>query len=794
MEGCSARSSTPHTEDWASNMWRQAVGRLTPALLGVRSSGLLPLRMAIPQPYFRVSASSKYPFSGTFRQFASNSEKKAGSTGKGGDENILEFFKKRMNELGDKSGGPSGSSGPTGSNDIWKRRLTSGVFAGALTLALYYFLRTDGTVSSEISWQAFRSDMLAENRVERLICENGQLVRVILHPEYAERDKASGAVVEPYFRIVDPAFLDERLSTAQEALGKALPDFIPISYVQKHSYLEDLLKLLPAILIIGMWIYVGRRLSSQMGGGGGGGGGPGGPGGIFSVGKSKAFKATAENTNTRFKDVAGLVEAKEEVMEFVEFLKDPSRFQELGAQIPKGCLLTGPPGTGKTLLAKAMAGEAGVPFFAVSGSEFIEMFVGVGPSRIRDLFASARKEAPAIVFIDEIDAIGRQRGKTGFQGGHDERENTLNQLLVEMDGFTQNSSVVVVAGTNRADVLDSALLRPGRFDRTIAVDKPDLAGRAEIFAVHLERLKLAAPIARYAGILSGLTPGFVGADIMNICNEAALIAAREEAEAVRMIHFQKAVERVIGGMEKKNSVQSKDERRVVAVHESGHAVVGWFLQHTDPLVKVSIVPRASAALGYAQYLPREVHLMSKEAIFDRLCMTLGGRAAEMVFFDSVTTGASDDLMKVTQLAYASVTSYGLHPSVGLFHFAEPAGGQMQTTRPYSDSLAWEIDEQAYKLIGDALAASVALIREKEDLLRQLSTRLLEKEVLNHEDLVEILGPRPFPATNDEYETYLQAPKLLADSEESDAEIRAQDAKKADEMGKEENEKEKTEVV
>merc|ERR1719174_117839 len=394
-------------------------------------------------------------------------------------------------------------------------------------------------------------------------------------------------------------------------------------------------------------------------GGGSGSGGGGGMSNIFRIGKSNAKKIKKEEVQVTFKDVAGCQEAKKEIMEFVDFLQDATRFSKLGAKIPKGALLCGPPGTGKTLLAKAVAGEASVPFFSISGSDFIEMFVGVGPSRVRDLFKEARANAPSIIFIDEIDAVGRQRGKGGFSGGNDERENTLNQMLVEMDGFTESTNVVVLAGTNRADILDQALTRPGRFDRQITVDKPDIQGRKEIFLVHLKPLNLAGPIEEYSGRLAGLTPGMAGADIANLCNEAAIVAARRKADYVEMSDFEEATDRVIGGLES-NKLISDKEKEIVAHHEAGHAVAGWFLEHADPLMKVTIIPRSNGALGFAQYLPKEVFLRTRAQIEDIICMALAGRAAEQVVFGSVTTGASDDLRRVTGMIYQMIQVYGMN--------------------------------------------------------------------------------------------------------------------------------------
>jgi AFG3 family protein len=438
----------------------------------------------------------------------------------------------------------------------------------------------------------------------------------------------------------------------QAELGIQKGDFIPVQYIAETSFMGELLLFAPTLLMMGMVAYFLRNSSSSRGGAGGGM-----FGGMGNIGKSNAKKFLADDVNVKFKDVAGVNEAKKEIMEFVQFLKEPKVFTDLGAKMPKGALLVGPPGTGKTLLAKATAGEADVPFYSISGSDFVEMFVGVGPARVRDLFKEARENAPCMIFIDEIDAVARARNKGGQMGGNDERENTLNQLLVEMDGFNPSEGVVVLAGTNRADVLDEAILRPGRFDRQITVDLPDIKGRKEICLIHLGGLKLADDIDDIAGRVASLTPGFSGAQLANICNEAAIQAARAGADAITVRHFELASDRVIGGLES-NKMISVAEKRTVAYHEAGHAIAGWFLQNADPLLKVTIVPRANGALGFAQYLPRDISLHSKEQLMDTICMALGGRVAEEISFGTVTTGASDDLNRVTQMAYRMVQVRG----------------------------------------------------------------------------------------------------------------------------------------
>jgi cell division protease FtsH len=507
--------------------------------------------------------------------------------------------------------------------------------------------------------------------------------------------------------------------------------------------------------------------------------GPSGPGGqIFNVGKSKAQLFDAENkVKITFDNVAGLDEAKEEVEEIVEFLKNPGKFTKLGGKIPKGALLIGPPGTGKTLLAKAVAGEAGVPFFTLSGSDFVEMFVGVGAARVRDLFKQAKEKAPCIIFIDEIDAIGRSRGKGQMPGSNDERENTLNSLLVEMDGFGTDSGVIVLGATNRPDVLDSALLRAGRFDRQISIDKPDIVGREAIFKVHLEPIKTSDDIEPKK--LAAQTPGFAGAEIANVCNEAALIAARRNKEAVDMQDFQDAVDRVIGGLEKKNKIISPEEKKIVAYHEAGHAVAGWFLEHADPLVKVSIVPRGIAALGYAQYLPKEQFLYQTEQLMDDMCMALGGRAAEELIFKKISTGALSDLERITKMAYSIVSVYGMNEKIGNVSFYDSKSSDYKFNKPYSEATAETIDEEVRKLITFAYDRTKELLRSKEEELEKIAQQLLEKEILFQSDLEKIIGKRPFEKETT-YEAFTR--KIDAkDEAEAEAAIKKETESKAKEI-------------
>ena len=495
------------------------------------------------------------------------------------------------------------------------------------------------------------------------------------------------------------------------------------------------------LLLFGFWMLM-RRMT--------GGGGPGGQ--IFNIGKSKAALFDAENkVKITFEDVAGLDEAKEEVKEIVDFLKHPAKFTRLGGKIPKGALLVGPPGTGKTLLAKAVAGEAAVPFFSLSGSDFVEMFVGVGAARVRDLFKQAKEKAPCIVFIDEIDAIGRSRGRGQLPGANDERENTLNSLLVEMDGFATDSGVIILAATNRPDVLDSALLRPGRFDRQISIDKPDIVGREAIFKTHLKPIKMDPTVDPKK--LAAQTPGFAGAEIANVCNEAALIAARRDKKAVDMQDFQDAIDRVIGGLEKKNKIISPEEKKIVAFHEAGHAVAGWFLEHADPLVKVSIVPRGVAALGYAQYLPKEQFLYQTEQMMDEMCMAFGGRAAEEIVFGKISTGALSDLERITKMAYGMVTIYGMTKAIGnMSYYDSKQADNYAFQKPYSDATAEKIDKEVRSIIEEAYQRTVAMLTKHRQHLDVIAQELLEKEILFQADLERLIGKRPFdkPTTYQQY--------------------------------------------
>src|SRR5829696_9969076 len=600
-----------------------------------------------------------------------------------------------------------------------------------------------GPFSSSLEKTSFENfkQMVVNGDVNKyIIVDNRDMVRVYLKPDaiqkYAPSVKTKFTQDGPhyYFRISANEDVRKELNDFY-ALAKVPPQNQPGSDVENETnwFSPILQTLLPILIFIGLWILLMRKM-------GGGAGSGGGPGGIFNIGKSKATlfdKGT--RVNITFADVAGLDEAKVEVMEIVDFLRNPKKYTNLGGKIPKGALLVGPPGTGKTLLAKAMAGEAQVPFFSLSGSDFVEMFVGVGASRVRDLFKQAREKAPCVIFIDEIDAIGRARGKNMMMS-NDERENTLNQLLVEMDGFGTDSGIIVLAATNRPDVLDTALLRPGRFDRQITIDKPDLKGREAIFKVHQKPIKVSEKVDVHK--LAEQTPGFAGADIANVGNEAALIAARKGKNAVDMSDFQDAVDRVIGGLEKKNKIISPEEKKIIAYHEAGHAICGWYLEHAYPLLKVTIVPRGTAALGYAQYTPKEQYLYNTDQLNDQICMTLGGRASEEIFFGKISTGAQNDLQQITRIGYAMVSVYGMNPKVGNISFYDPQQDN-SFTKPYSDETARLIDEEVRKLIDEAYERTKRLLTEKKGDVEKLAEALLDKEVLFQSDVETLIGRRPY---------------------------------------------------
>lgn len=588
----------------------------------------------------------------------------------------------------------------------------------------------------------FLEEMYAKGDVSRIgEVRNKMLVRVYIKAEslkktfYIEKFKAVATKQNPAgphfeFKITDWNSWNSELQEFQKTNN------LPTLNTEVDDEAEWLGPVVNTLVTIGLFVLLFVVMMRKMGGGGG----SGGPGGIFNIGKSKATLFDKDlKVNVTFSDVAGLDEAKVEVMEIVDFLKNPKKYTALGGKIPKGALLVGPPGTGKTLLAKAMAGEAKVPFFSLSGSDFVEMFVGVGASRVRDLFKQAREKAPCIIFIDEIDAIGRARGRNAMMS-NDERENTLNQLLVEMDGFGGDTGIIILAATNRPDVLDSALLRPGRFDRQISIDRPDVVGREQIFKVHLKPIKVSQSLDIHK--LAEQTPGFAGADIANVCNEAALIAARKNKLGVEMEDFQDAIDRVIGGLEKKNKIISPEEKEIIAYHEAGHAICGWFLEHAYPLLKVTIVPRGTAALGYAQYTPKEQYLYNTDQLEDQICMTLGGRAAEEIFFGKISTGASNDLQQVTRTAYSMVTVYGMNDKIGNISFYDPT--QEQTfTKPYSEETGKIIDEEVRFMVERTYQRTLALLTERKSELERLAKALLEREVLFQSDVEALIGKRPY---------------------------------------------------
>jgi cell division protease FtsH len=606
----------------------------------------------------------------------------------------------------------------------------------------------------------FINKMLLSHDVEKVVVVNKERAEIYLKKDALKNDKYKalkdrgmfGGEVGPhyYFEIGDVTSFETDLRNAQKDFP--VNEQVPVEYTTQRNYIGDLIGwLLPFVLLIGLWMFIFRRMSGGAGGAGAQ---------IFNIGKSKAQLFDKDtHVKVTFKDVAGLDEAKVEVMEIVDFLKNPKKYTALGGKIPKGALLVGPPGTGKTLLAKAVAGEAGVPFFSLSGSDFVEMFVGVGASRVRDLFRQAKEKAPCIIFIDEIDAVGRARGRTLVQGGNDERENTLNQLLTEMDGFATDLGVIILAATNRPDILDPALLRPGRFDRQISIDRPDLNGREEIFKVHLKPLKLAHDVDPKK--LAIQTAGFAGADIANVCNEAALIAARKNKQQVELQDFNDAIDRIIGGLEKKNKIISAEEKQIIAYHESGHAIAGWFLEGVDPLVKVSIVPRGVAALGYAQYLPKDQYLYTTQQLKNMMCMTLGGRVAEDIVFGRISTGAQNDLERITKMAYGMVTVYGMSSKIGNVSFYD-ANQEFGFTKPYSDKTAEMIDIEVRNLIEECYQITKQLLLSKRDKLEELSKILLEREILLQPDIEEILGKRPY----EKHEEHKQTPDTPDTSEQA----------------------------
>ncbi len=612
-----------------------------------------------------------------------------------------------------------------------------------LVLGILYFTKQDGGISKSITYTEFKG-YVQKGYVTKIVSYNDNSLDVYIKPEFAPevfKTNAQKIGRSPMVttRIGSTDSLEKFL---EEEETKNPQNKIGVDYQEKNNYMVSLLiNLLPFILIIAIWMFFMRRMGSGAGGGSG----------VFNVGKSKAqlFEKGSANRIT-FKDVAGQAEAKQEVQEIVDFLKKPQKYTELGGKIPKGALLVGPPGTGKTLLAKAVAGEADVPFFSISGSDFVEMFVGVGASRVRDLFRQAKEKSPCIIFIDEIDAVGRARGKNPSMGGNDERENTLNQLLTEMDGFGSNSGVIILAATNRVDILDKALLRAGRFDRQIHVDLPDLNERKEVFGVHLRPIKIDETVD--VDLLARQTPGFSGADIANVCNEAALIAARHNKKTVSKDDFLAAVDRIIGGLEKKTKVMTQNEKKTIALHEAGHATLSWFLEHANPLIKVTIVPRGRA-LGAAWYLPEERQITTKEQMLDEMCATLGGRAAEELFVGHISTGAMNDLERVTKQAYGMIAYAGMSdrlPNLCYYNNDEYA-----FNKPYSESTAQLIDEEVKKMINEQYERAKSILQEHAEGHNQLATLLMEREVIFAEDVEAIFGKRPWASRSEE---------ILADTE------------------------------
>jgi cell division protease FtsH len=664
------------------------------------------------------------------------------------EEERKKQFEKMRDRFGKKPttpfGGGNGGSGG-GNSFYW----IYGVVIVALLAFVFFGQDFEGKIYP-VDQTKFEQVMLAKGDVKSIVIVNNKVAEITIKNDslvldrYSEKNPKTGAKVQlfpdpktakgPHFKLAIPDVKDflEQVRAVQANANIPTNERISPSSEDRTEWTDHLGWLLPIALMIGLWVIMMRRM----------GGSSGGAGQIFNIGKSKAVLFDKDsNTNITFNDVAGLDGAKIEVMEIVDFLKNPKKYTDLGAKIPKGALLVGPPGTGKTLLAKAVAGEAKVPFFSLSGSDFVEMFVGVGASRVRDLFKQAKEKAPCIIFIDEIDAIGRARGKNAAAGGNDERENTLNQLLTEMDGFGTNSGVIILAATNRADILDRALMRAGRFDRQIYVDMPDVNERKEIFEVHLKKIKIDLSVD--IDFLAKQTPGFSGADIANICNEAALIAARANKKQVTKQDFLDAVDRIIAGLEKKNKIITPLEKRVIAFHEAGHATVSWMCEHASPLIKVTIVPRGRS-LGAAWYLPEERQITTTEQIVDEMCATLGGRAAEEIIFGKISTGALSDLEKITRQAYASIVYYGLNDKIGNVSYYDSSGqSEYSFNKPYSEHTAKTIDEEVKKMIDIAYARTKAILVANKEKLTQLAEKLLEKEVIFKEDLEAIFGKRPF---------------------------------------------------
>lgn len=744
-------------------MWERA--DVSGNMLGLR---IMPRHLYKPSIFGLLarsfSVSGRVSFQTSLPTFSNKSDKKPEKNKE--EEEIRKELKRRLKQRGSKGNIDDLKFIQIDRNMIL--RTVGGFFMAGLFLS---FLYSNNDHHHELSFQDFKTNYLSRGLVTKITVINRFMVEAELIPGALldQTFQTYGGKTAVVFTIGSVDFFEKEIAEIQESLGIPLNERIPVSYEDKSSMLNYIIPILPTVLLIGGLYYLMSRRTTGVGGAGG-------PGGIFKIGKSKARLFNQEtDVAIKFKDVAGCEESKQEIMEFVKFLQNPEKYEKLGAKIPRGAILSGPPGTGKTLLAKATAGEANVPFLSVSGSEFVEMFVGVGASRVRDLFKTAREMAPSIIFVDEIDAIGRERGNGRI--GNDEKENTLNQLLVEMDGFESSDHVVVLAGTNRPDVLDKALLRPGRFDRHVNIDIPDVEGRKDIFKVHLAKLTLqcdedvkashkdidftkyqelkAKAVDDLAGRLSALTPGFSGADIANCCNEGALIAARYDAAAVDTFHFEQAIERVIAGLEKKSRVLSLDEKRTVSVHEAGHAICGWFLQHADPLIKVSIIPRGQGALGYAQYLPKDQYLLSVQQYNHRMVMTLGGRVSEELHFDTVTSGASDDFKKVTQMAQSMILKLGMSDKLGQIYFDNESNDGFKVHHMYSETTARLIDTEVKRFIDEAYVACKELLTQHLDLVDKVAQELYDKEVLTREDMIRICGPRPFPDNNDAFDKYIK---------------------------------------
>ena len=680
------------------------------------------------------------------------------SSGPSPEEERKRQFERMKEKFGKQNPMGSNKGGGSGNNFYW-------IYAAVVGVLLFFVFYGNNFNSRliEVSQGKFYQEMLSKGDVKDVVIVNKTIARITINPDSAyqcDRYKNEKGVSlfpdknfkGPHFFITIPS-IDNFLSGIEKVQNEAgIPKDKQVfaRSVEETNWMSDQLTwLLPILIMVAIWIFMMRRMSGGSGGG---------PGQIFNIGKSKATLFDKDtHVNITFNDVAGLDGAKMEVMEIVDFLKNPKKYTDLGAKIPKGALLVGPPGTGKTLLAKAVAGEAKVPFFSLSGSDFVEMFVGVGASRVRDLFRQAKEKAPCIIFIDEIDAIGRARGKSISAGANDERENTLNQLLTEMDGFGTNSGVIILAATNRADILDRALMRAGRFDRQIYVDMPDLNERKEIFKVHLRKIKIDESVE--IDFMAKQTPGFSGADIANICNEAALIAARSNKKVVQRQDFLDAVDRIIAGLEKKNKIITPQEKRVIAFHEAGHATVSWMLEHASPLVKVTIVPRGKS-LGAAWYLPEERQITTVDQIMDEMCAALGGRAAEEIVFGRVSTGALSDLEKITKQAYASIVYYGLNEKIGNISYYDSSGqSEYSFSKPYSETTARTIDEEVKKMTDVAYAKTKRILLNNKEKLTVLAEKLLEKEVIFKEDLEDIFGKRPFDKPEEPEVKKVEAPQV-----------------------------------